>query len=64
VKNYDLASLTKPLITAPLALSSLNLDEDYTSVLGFNDSTYRLTPRALLPILQAFHLGYPSMKLR
>lgn len=48
MKNYDLASLTKPLITAPLALSSLNLDEDYTSVLGFNDSTYRLTPRALL----------------
>ncbi len=48
MKNYDLASLTKPLITAPLAITFLNLDQDYASSLGFEDSIYHLTPRALL----------------
>lgn len=48
MNNYDLASLAKPLITAPLAFSFLNLDQDYSQSLGFDGSAYNLTTRALL----------------
>lgn len=48
MRNYDLASLAKPLVTAPLALTFLNLDQDYSASLGFEHSAYHLTARALL----------------
>ena len=45
---YDLASLTKPLVTAPLALAFLDLDEDRRWALGFHDRETPLTVRQLL----------------
>ena len=45
---YDLASLTKPLVTAPLALAFLDLDTDRRWVLGFHDRETPLTVRQLL----------------
>ena len=45
---YDLASLTKPLVTAPLALAFLDLDADRRWALGFHDRDTPLTARQLL----------------
>jgi CubicO group peptidase (beta-lactamase class C family) len=45
---YDLASLTKPLVTAPLALAFLDLDADRRWGLGFPDRPTPLTVRQLL----------------
>ncbi len=45
---YDLASLAKPLVTAPLALAFLNLDADRRWPLGFHDRERPLTVRQLL----------------
>jgi CubicO group peptidase (beta-lactamase class C family) len=45
---YDLASLTKPLVTAPLALAFLDLDADRRWALGFHDRSEPLTVRQLL----------------
>lgn len=45
---YDLASLTKPLVTTPLALAFLDLDADRRWVLGFHDRGTPLTVRQLL----------------
>jgi CubicO group peptidase (beta-lactamase class C family) len=45
---YDLASLTKPLVTAPLALAFLELDADRRWALGFHDRQAPLTVRQLL----------------
>lgn len=45
---YDLASLTKPLVTAPLALAFLDLDVDRRWSLGFHDREMPLTVRQLL----------------
>lgn len=50
---YDLASLAKSLITAPLAIEHLDLDKDYLATVGFTGALARsdmrsLTPRQLL----------------
>ena len=45
---FDLASLAKPLVTAPLALSRLGLDEDRRAQLGFLERPEPLTVRQLL----------------
>jgi CubicO group peptidase (beta-lactamase class C family) len=45
---YDLASLAKPLITAPLAHAFLELDADRRFALGFHDRDAPLTARQLL----------------
>lgn len=45
---FDLASLTKPLITAPLAHAFLDLDADRRFALGFQDRETPLTARQLL----------------
>jgi len=45
---YDLASLTKPLVTAPLALAFLDLEADRRWALGFHDRETPLTVRQLL----------------
>ncbi len=45
---YDLASLTKPMVTAPLALAFLDLDADRRWTLGFHDRGTPLTVRQLL----------------
>ncbi|GLH74228.1 hypothetical protein GETHLI_27300 [Geothrix limicola] len=45
---YDLASLTKPLVTAPLALAFLDLEADRRWALGFHDREAPLTVRQLL----------------
>jgi len=45
---FDLASLTKPLVTAPLALAFLDLDADRRWALGFHDRETPLTVRQLL----------------
>ncbi|WP_306589998.1 serine hydrolase domain-containing protein [Geothrix sp. 21YS21S-4] len=45
---YDLASLAKPLVTAPLALAFLDLDADRRWALGFSDREAPLTVRQLL----------------
>ena len=45
---YDLASLTKPLVTAPLALAFLDLDADRRWALGFHERDTPLTVRQLL----------------
>lgn len=45
---YDLASLAKPLVTAPLALAFLDLDADRRWDLGFHDRETPLTVRHLL----------------
>ena len=45
---FDLASLAKPLVTAPLALSRLDLDADRRGQLGFKDRPETLTVRQLL----------------
>jgi CubicO group peptidase (beta-lactamase class C family) len=45
---FDLASLTKPLVTAPLALEHLDLDRDWGPELGFRDWPGPVTPRRLL----------------
>jgi len=45
---YDLASLAKPLVTAPLALAFLDLDADRRWALGFHDREMPLTARQLL----------------
>lgn len=45
---FDLASLAKPLVTAPLALAFLDLDADRRWSLGFHDRTEPLTVRQLL----------------
>ncbi|HET6330046.1 MAG TPA: serine hydrolase domain-containing protein [Holophagaceae bacterium] len=45
---YDLASLTKPLVTAPLAHAFLELDADRRFALGFHDREMPLTARQLL----------------
>ncbi|HJV89685.1 MAG TPA: serine hydrolase domain-containing protein [Holophagaceae bacterium] len=46
--TYDLASLAKPLVTAPLALGYLDLDADRRWSLGFTDRAEPLTVRQLL----------------
>jgi CubicO group peptidase (beta-lactamase class C family) len=45
---FDLASLAKPLVTAPLALSRLDLDQDRREQLGFLARPEPLTVRQLL----------------
>jgi len=45
---FDLASLAKPLVTAPLALAHLDLDEDRRLQLGFRERPEPLTVRQLL----------------
>lgn len=45
---FDLASLTKALVTAPLALEHLDLDRDRRRQLGFTDRAEPLTVRQLL----------------
>jgi CubicO group peptidase (beta-lactamase class C family) len=45
---FDLASLTKPLVTAPLALEHLDLDKDWSLELGFKNWSGPITPRLLL----------------
>ena len=45
---FDLASLAKPLVTAPLALALLDLDQDRREQLGFRDRKEPLTVRQLL----------------
>ncbi len=45
---FDLASLAKPLVTAPLALEHLDLDQDRRTQLGFPDRPGPLTVRQLL----------------
>ncbi len=45
---FDLASLTKPLVTAPLALAFLDPDADRRWALGFHDRETPLTVRKLL----------------
>ncbi len=45
---YDLASLTKPMVTAPLALAFLDLDADRRWALGFHERETPLTVRQLL----------------
>jgi len=45
---FDLASLTKPLVTAPLALAFLDLDADRREELGFLERREPLTVRQLL----------------
>ena len=45
---YDLASLAKPLVTAPLAHAFLDLDADRRFALGFHDREEPLTVRQLL----------------
>ncbi len=45
---FDLASLAKPLVTAPLALELLDLDADRRAELGFDDRRVPLTVRQLL----------------
>ena len=45
---FDLDSLAKPLVTAPLALALLDLDADRREQLGFPDWTGPLTARQLL----------------
>jgi CubicO group peptidase (beta-lactamase class C family) len=45
---YDLASLAKPLVTAPLALDRLDLDLDRRAQLGFTERTGPLSARMLL----------------
>jgi len=45
---FDLASLAKPLVTAPLALSRLDLDRDRRPQLAFLDRGEPLTVRQLL----------------
>lgn len=45
---YDLASLAKPLVTAPLAHAFLDLDADRRFALGFHDRDEPLTARQLL----------------
>ena len=48
VPAYDLASLAKALVTAPLAHAFLELDADRRFVLGFHDRPEPLTVRQLL----------------
>lgn len=45
---FDLASLTKPLVTAPLVLQHLDLDADRRKQLGFEERQSPLTVRQLL----------------
>src|SRR5262245_45633517 len=45
---FDLASLAKPLVTAPLAHAFLDLDADRRWALGFYDRRDPLTVRQLL----------------
>ena len=45
---FDLASLAKPLVTAPLALARLDLDRDRRGQLGFAERAEPLTVRQLL----------------
>lgn len=45
---FDLASLAKPLVTAPLALAFVDLDADRRGQLGFHDRREPLTVRQLL----------------
>jgi CubicO group peptidase (beta-lactamase class C family) len=45
---FDLASLAKPLVTAPLALELLDLDRDRREQLGFGARSDALTVRQLL----------------
>jgi CubicO group peptidase (beta-lactamase class C family) len=45
---FDIASLAKPLVTAPLALEHLDLDRDWGQDLGFRDWPGPMTPRRLL----------------
>ncbi len=45
---FDLASLAKPLVTAPLAHAFLDLDADRRFALGFHDREEPLTARQLL----------------
>lgn len=45
---FDLASLAKPLVTAPLALARLDLDADRRQALGFERRSQPLTARQLL----------------
>lgn len=45
---YDLASLTKPLVTAPLAHAFLDMDADRRFALGFHDRDEPLTVRQML----------------
>lgn len=45
---YDLASLAKPLVTAPLALAFLDLEADRRWSLGFHDRESPLTVRQML----------------
>jgi len=67
---YDLASLTKPLVTAPLALAFLDLDADRRWSLGFHDRDTPLTVRQLLshssglPPWRPFTGGPAAVQLR
>ena len=72
---FDLASLAKPLVTAPLALAKLDLDQDRRAQLGFGDRAEPLTARQLLshsaglpawlpytgePLAQQLKRGFPA----
>ncbi len=56
---FDLASLTKPLVTAPLALQHLDLDADRRTQLGFQDRPVPLTVRQLLSHSAALPVWLP-----
>jgi CubicO group peptidase (beta-lactamase class C family) len=55
---YDLASLAKPLVTAPLSLAFLDLDADRRWALGFHDRETPLTVRQML----SHHTGLPPWR--
>jgi CubicO group peptidase (beta-lactamase class C family) len=72
---FDLASLTKPLVTAPLALTKLDLDADRRAQTGFLARAEPLTVRQLLshsaglppwlpflgePLARQLQRGYPA----
>jgi CubicO group peptidase (beta-lactamase class C family) len=72
---FDLASLAKPLVTAPLALAKLDLDLDRREQLGFTARVEPLTVRQLLshsaglppwlpftgePLAQQLARGFPA----
>jgi CubicO group peptidase (beta-lactamase class C family) len=75
VSFFDLASLAKPLVTAPLALTRLDLDQDRRAQLGWEDRPEPLTVRQLLshsaglpawlpytgePLAAQLRRGYPA----
>lgn len=56
---FDLASLAKPLVTAPLALTHLDLDLDRRRTLGFASREEPLTVRQMLSHSSGLPAWYP-----